>query len=155
MTETKATAPTTLCLRRTFAASRDRVFAAWTTPAIAREFMGPGDVRADKIEMDVRVGGSYSITMLKPDGERLIASGIYREVRPPERIVCTWSWEEDDPALARETLLTLEFIERGEATEVVLTHENFRDEQQRDNHREGWTPILEQLAGALGIDSKG
>jgi uncharacterized protein YndB with AHSA1/START domain len=149
MTQSETAAPTRLSLRRTFAAPRERVFAAWTTPEIARQFMGPGDVEASEIRMDPRTGGSYSITMVKPDGERLVASGVYREVRAPERIVCTWSWEEDDPALERETLLTLDFIERGEQTELVLTHENFRDAQQRDNHNEGWTEILDQLGPAL------
>jgi uncharacterized protein YndB with AHSA1/START domain len=149
MNDTKTTAPVSLSLRRTFAAPRERVFAAWTTPEIARQFFGPGDVTVPEMEMDVRVGGTYKITMLKSDGERLLVSGVYREVRAPERLVCTWSWEEDDPALERETLLTLEFFERGDATEVVLTHEHFRDEQQRNNHEGGWTAILDQLSGAV------
>ena len=48
--------------------------------------------------------------------------------------------EEDDPALARVTVLTLEFAAHGAQTEMTLTHENFRDAQQRDNHKYGWSP---------------
>ena len=105
-----------------------------TDPQILREFMCvSGNARVDAAT-DVRVGGSFRIVMFRDDGEQFIATGTYRELAPNERIVCTWSWEEDDPALARETILTLEFAPRGTQTELTLTHENFRDAQQRDNH---------------------
>lgn len=152
---------TGLVLRRTYDVPRERLFAAWTTPEILKQFLGPGDVTVSELEMDLRVGGTYRIVMAKPDGERLPVSGVYRDVRAPERIVCTWSWEEDDPALEKETLLTLEFLDHGEKSELVLTHEAFRDSTQRDNHEEGWSAILEQLAGAFrpslvkGIDLSG
>ncbi|HVN68720.1 MAG TPA: SRPBCC domain-containing protein [Candidatus Binatia bacterium] len=152
---------TGLVLRRTYDAPRERVFAAWTSPQALRRFLGPGDVTVPDVQIDARTGGTYRIVMRKADGEELVASGVYREIRPPERIVCTWSWEEDDPALEKETLLTLEFIERGEKTELVLTHEAFRDATQRDNHEHGWTAILDQLGASLrgfaitGIDLSG
>ena len=146
MTQTKAPSPTSLVLRRTYDAPRAKVFEAWTDPEAMKVFMGPNDVKVPEVKVDFRVGGSYGITMLLPDGERLNVRGVYREIKRPERIVCTWQWEEDDPALERETLLTLEFFERGSQTEPVLTHENFRDADQRDRHEDGWTSILENLA---------
>ena len=45
------------------------------------------------------------------DGERWNVRGTYREVRPPERLVMTWRWEEDKPEDEHDTLLTLEFNE--------------------------------------------
>ena len=93
--------------------------------------------------------GAYRIVQLTLDGKRLVVGGVYRELRAPEGIVCTWSWEDDDPALENESLLTLDFIERGENTELVLTHEAFRDATQRDNHEHGWTAILAQLADTI------
>jgi uncharacterized protein YndB with AHSA1/START domain len=98
-----------LVLRRTYAAPRQRVFAAWTKPEIAMKFLGPDDVAVTDVRMDVRTRGSYRITMLMPDGERWNVGGTYREVRPPERLVMTWRWEEDKPEDEHETLLTLEF----------------------------------------------
>lgn len=139
------TAPTTLIMKHTFNASPERVFKAWTDPQTLREFMCPDEITCAEVKADVRVGGTYRITMVKPDGERLVVSGIYRELIPNERIVSTWSWEEDDPALARETVLTLEFAARGAQTEMTLIHENFRDAQQRDNHNNGWSSIMTKL----------
>lgn len=143
------TAPTTLVLKHTFNASLERVYTAWTDPQILREFMCvPGNVRVDA-QTDVRLGGSFRIAMHREDGEQFVATGTYRELVPNERIVCTWSWEEDDPALARETILTLEFAPRGLQTEMTLTHENFRDAQQRDNHVKGWGAMLVGLERVL------
>ncbi len=144
----QTTVPTTLVMRHTFAASQERVFAAWSTPEILSEFIAPGELRS-RVEADVRPGGAYRIAMIRPDGEEWIVRGVYREVVPPSRIVCTWAWEEDDPADEQQTVLTLEFIARGRDTELVLTHENFRDAAQRDRHEDGWTQIVTKLEGRL------
>ncbi|MBV8424895.1 MAG: SRPBCC domain-containing protein [Candidatus Eremiobacteraeota bacterium] len=148
MTQT-ASSPTTLVLRHTYDAPREKVFDAWTTPEAMKAFMGPADTKCPEIAMDFRVGGRYRITMLLADGETMFVGGVYREIKRPERIACTWKWEEDDPALEQETLLTLDFIARGAQTELVLTHENFRDSAQRDRHEHGWSAIVEQLAAAV------
>jgi uncharacterized protein YndB with AHSA1/START domain len=144
MTQTGTPVVPAIVLRRTYKASRDRVFDAWTKPEIATRFLGPGDVVARNITMDVREGGSYSITMDTPDGE-MIARGKYREVRRPERLSMTWSWQEDDPKDEVESLLSLEFNERDGGTELVLTHEQLASVESAERHTEGWTAILEQL----------
>jgi uncharacterized protein YndB with AHSA1/START domain len=144
MTPTTSAAPA-LTLRRTYPVARQRVFDAWTTPGIAATFFGPGDTKATDITMDVRPGGAYSITMVRPDGERLIATGVYREVVAPERVSMTWRWVEDDPADEHESLLTLEFNDRGGETELVLTHAQLASVESRDRHAEGWNMILDEL----------
>ncbi|MGC2129620.1 MAG: SRPBCC domain-containing protein [Candidatus Aquilonibacter sp.] len=144
-----STAPTTLILKHTFNASPERVYKAWTDPLILQEFMRVGGNARVRAETNVRVGGSFRIVMFRADGEEYVARGTYRELVPGQRIVCTWSWEEDDPALERETLLTIEFAPRGTQTEMTLTHENFRDIQQRDNHAMGWGEMLVELERVL------
>jgi uncharacterized protein YndB with AHSA1/START domain len=149
MTDTQTTAPS-LVLRRTYDAARERVYAAWTQPEIAARFMSPGEVKATDIRMDVRTGGAFSITMLRPDGEPWTVRGTYRDVLPPERLSMTWTWQEDDPADEHETLLTLEFNERGRQTELVLTHAQLANAESRDGHEHGWTLILDQLTDLVG-----
>ncbi len=142
------TLPTTLVMKHTFKAPIERVFDAWTTPEIMGEFMCPDDITS-VVTADPRAGGNYRITMRRPDGEELVAFGTYREFDRPARVVCTWQWEEDDPALVKDTLLTLDFVPRGSQTEMTLTHENFRDATQRDNHAGGWGEIFEKLERVL------
>ncbi len=149
MNKESATLVPALVLSRTYDAPPERVYAAWTDPAIAAKFMGPGNVKATKIEMDVRVGGAYQIVMVMEDGSTLPVRGIYRDVQPGKRLSMTWRWEEDDPADEYDTLLTIEFFDRGGKTELVLTHENFARAESRTNHEEGWTAILDELPGAL------
>ena len=60
------------------------------------------------IEMDVRVGGGYRYTMGLESGESWSIVGIYREVRPPEKLIYTWSYEEEEMRVG-ETLITVEF----------------------------------------------
>jgi uncharacterized protein YndB with AHSA1/START domain len=140
-----STVAPSLVIRRTYNAAPQRVYEAWTTPKLAEQFMGPYDVKATEIAMDVRTGGKFQIVMVKSDGERLRAFGIYREVVPAKKLVMTWSWEEDDPADQYETLLTLEFKPSGNGTELTLTHEQFPTEENRDNHQHGWSSIVEKL----------
>ena len=75
--------------------------------------------------------------------------GRFREVSAPERLVFTWQWQTEPLDAAGESLVTVEFIDRGESTEVRLTHEGFPAAEVRDNHEEGWTSCLENLGGFL------
>ncbi len=161
MSSTPAAESTRLELRRTYPVARERLFDAWTTPDAIKQFYGPKDVVISDASVDLRVGGAYRIAMTHPDGDVWIVKGIYRELDPPSKIECTWVWEEDDPKLEHESLLTLEFLDRGEESELVLTHDRFRDATQRDNHESGWSTILAQLDGFMrpfriaGIDLSG
>ena len=81
---------TTLTVRRTLAAPRERVFQAWTDPAALTQWWGPKGYTTPMAEVDLRPGGRYRLGMRKlPDGELLFLSGTYREVRPPENAKVT------------------------------------------------------------------
>jgi uncharacterized protein YndB with AHSA1/START domain len=45
-----------------------------------------------------------------------------------------------------DTIVTVEFLDHGESTELVLTHERFPDAATRDNHNKVWTGCLDRLA---------
>lgn len=97
-------------------------------------------------ELDLRVGGRFRIEMKHAKGNVHCVVGTYREVRPPERLVYTWAWEGKDMG---ETLVTVEFLDRGGSTEVRLTHELFPTSEMRDEHAKGWNGCLDHLAGVL------
>lgn len=146
-TRARRSAAVTLRLRRTFAAPRERVFRAWTTPEEMKRWTGPGDYTTPLAEVDLRPGGQYRIHMRAPDGTLRRLTGVYRAVDAPTRLVYTWRWE-DDPAFP-DTLVTVEFVERGAATEVVLTHEAFPNAAARQRHAVGWTGCFDKLAHVL------
>ena len=110
----------------------------------------PESVTIADVAMDVRTGGSYHIVMQKEDGERLTVRGTYRDVQPAKRLSMTWKWEEDDPTDEYATVLTIEFAPVDGGTELTLTHEGFQKEQNRSDHEDGWTSILDKLTKLSG-----
>ncbi len=143
MTTVQPESGLTLRVSRRFAASRERVFAAWTDPASMRQWFAPKGMTIPELEMDVRVGGTYRMAMQGADGDPSVAVGTFREINPPERLVFTWDWEGD--AEFPETLVTVEFHERSDGTEIVLTHEGLPSEESRSGHKDGWASILERF----------
>jgi uncharacterized protein YndB with AHSA1/START domain len=138
-----------LVIRRTYDVAPERVYEAWTTPEVAKVFLGPNDVKAAEVQMDVRVGGTYRIVMQMPDGERWTVGGTYHEVVPGRRLQMTWRWEEDDSKDEHDTLLTLEFNPHNGGTELILTHEKFASQESRDGHLRGWEAIVDALGNVL------
>jgi uncharacterized protein YndB with AHSA1/START domain len=143
MEKPNPTVDTALQIKRTFAAPREKVFRAWTDPEALKKWCAPSDeFSVPTAEVDLRVGGKYRIAMKAPDGNLYVAIGTYREILSPRKLVFTWTWEGSDMP---DTLVTLDFHERGSATELVLTHEFFPNVEQRDKHQHGWTGCLNRL----------
>ena len=137
-----------LSIRRKMPASRDVVFEAWTDPQGLREWMCPGDAVSAEATLDLRVGGSYRIVM-KSKSRNYVHTGVYQVVERPAKLVFTWTRDEDDVT----TLVTVEFVAQGDESELVLTHERFRDAEVMKRYQGGWGQIAEKLATYLAKHS--
>ncbi len=143
----------TLVLRRMLNASPELAFRAWTTPEHIQQWMRPEPgMVVPSASMDLRVGGKFRIQMRNPEGEYFTAAGEFREVKVPEKIVYTWDWEKDGSGTdfgeleGKTTLITVEFLKRGERTEFVMTHTRFATVESRDNHTRGWSRAVDTFA---------
>ncbi len=142
------TAPETgisLSITRTIRAPREKVFRAWTDPDELVKWWGPEGCSSPGAEIDLRPGGRYRIAMRTPENKEIYSLGEYREVAAPERLVFTWIWEGPPEMAGVETLITLEFREKGDSTEITITHERFPTEKDRENHEWGWNSSLDCL----------
>ena len=158
----KPTPEFSLQIKRTFAAPREKVFAAWAERRQLEQWMCK-DVAAHTVihhEQDIRTGGRYLMEVRDPaKGEVYWGQGEYLEVKPPERIVFTWAWSKDKPRGSKlhpeseETTVTVEFIARGDATELILSHAVFGSAKDRDEHDRGWNGCLDVLAKVLQTTS--
>ena len=164
MTQAQAASEISLRITRILDAPRELVFQAWTEPDRLNQWWRAHPAMSTPIaEVDLRVGGSYRLGMQPPDKDApYVVVGTYREIRPPEKLVYTWSWEVDHPGgaagtgsapdsvlAAGETLVTVELHDVDGKTEVVLTHEYFSNDHSRDEHQGGWGGCLDQLASLV------
>ena len=76
-------------ITRVFDAPRERVFRAWTDPEALAAWYGPDHVRVphDRVEIDLRVGGRYQLTMLLPHGGEFTVGYEIIELVEPELLV--------------------------------------------------------------------
>jgi uncharacterized protein YndB with AHSA1/START domain len=133
---------TTLVLRRTFTASRQRVFRAWITPRALEHWLRPRGMSMTVRSLDARVGGSFRFDL--EDGSSIV--GTYLQIVPPEKLVFTWSGE---AIQGRETVVTLDLLDQGAVTEVVLTHEGLNTPERRALAEGGWPSLFDALAAVL------
>ncbi len=133
---------TTLVLRRAFTASRQRVFRAWIEPEALQHWLRPRGKGVTVSKLDARVGGSFCFDL--EDGSCIV--GTYLHIVPPEKLVFTWSGRVTQ---GRETVVTLDFLDQGAVTEVVLTHEGLSTPEMRALVGSGWPSLLDALAEAL------
>ncbi|HEY4388841.1 MAG TPA: SRPBCC domain-containing protein [Ktedonobacteraceae bacterium] len=133
---------TTLVLRRMFTAPRQRVFRAWIKPEALEYWFRPKGMGMTVSKLDARVGGSFCFDL--ENGSSIV--GTYLHIVPPEKLVFTWS---GSATQGWDTVVTLDFLDQGSVTEVVLTHERLDTPELRALFGGGWSPLLDALAEVL------
>jgi uncharacterized protein YndB with AHSA1/START domain len=147
-----------LTLRQTFPAPPEAVFAAFVSADALKEWWSPEGYAAVEVQVNARVGGQYSVVMRSYAGsETVYVRGVYREISRPRRLVFTHMFEHRGSSApfagvglaGHETLVTVEFIARGEATELILVQEQIPTPEAEQMLEFGWQGILANLARHL------
>lgn len=144
-----------LTVSRRFTASAEQVFDAWLdSKALGRWlFATPGGIMK-KVEVDPRVGGTFTISEQRGD---VLAEhfGTYLEIERPKRIVLAFATEPGQ----RPTKVTVTLVPAGKGCELTLVHEmEAQWADYTDRARNGWTMILDSLSNVLEekqMDDKG
>jgi uncharacterized protein YndB with AHSA1/START domain len=109
-----------IVMTRVFNAPRRLVFDALNKPELLRRwFHGAPGWALTVCEVDLRVGGKYRYVWRGPDGTEMGMGGVYREVVPPERVVCTQLFDQD--WTGGEAVGTLTLTEEGGWTTLTNT----------------------------------
>lgn len=157
MTPTKATTATEgrdLILTRTFNASADKVFDAWTKPELLKQWFAPMPWTTAKAELDVRVGGASLIVMRSPEGTEFPGHGVYLEVVANSRLVFTdaftSAWQ---PSEKPFMVVQLSFEAQGTSTNYTARVRHWtmadRETHEKMGFHQGWVACTEQLATLL------
>jgi len=137
-----------LTLHRHYRVAPEKVWRAWTDPQALKLWFGPGEIVAvPLVEIDLRVGGRFRVTMLADDGETHDVSGTYLEIVPNRKLVFSWAWRSTPE---RQSRVTVQIEPDGNGCELVLMHQQFFDEAARDGHSHGWSGALVKLEQWLG-----
>lgn len=83
----KQQTPPTLTLERTFRATPERLWRAWTDPQQYARWLNPSPADLVVHEWDLRVGGKVRFDMPQPDGNRNPQEGVFHVLDPPRRLV--------------------------------------------------------------------
>src|SRR5689334_4405053 len=103
-----------LRIERSFEASAEEVFDAWTSPEVMLRWLHPGpDWETPTAEVDLRVGGAVRIVMRRTDGRTTGAHGEYTLINRPHRLTMTWTF---DDAPSNQQLIELSFEESAGTT---------------------------------------
>ena len=140
--------PRVLRIARTFDAPVAHVFDAWTSEEVLRRWLhGMPGWETPTAEVDLRVGGTIRIVMRDPaDGTEAGATGEYRVVDPPRRLVFTWVWD-DQPD--RPQLIELELSERDGRTTVSMTNSAIPTDGRLESQERGWQVCYDNLERLL------
>jgi uncharacterized protein YndB with AHSA1/START domain len=114
----------TLHIERTFQASAEVVFDAWTSEEVLRRwFRAKHDWETPEAKVDLRLGGAVRVVMRNPhkDAEHG-GGGHYTEIDPPLS---------------------------GGTTTVRMTHSGLRDQESVLNHEDGWAGCFDNLDRTL------
>lgn len=137
----------TFHMERIFDAPRQLVFDYFTIPELICTWWGPQNVTTVKAEINLYAGGSCRWEMRDAEGALLILNGRILEVVLPQRLVMTHQWEGD----GQVTTLTLEFIEIGEKTELLLKQEGISKTIPIHLYDDWWTGTLTRLHTAISV----
>ncbi|MFC7546998.1 SRPBCC domain-containing protein [Plantactinospora sp. GCM10030261] len=130
-----------LRVTRHLPAPKERVWAAWTDPALLAAWFWPQRF-ATTASVDPRVGGAYRI---EGPGGGISVGGGYRSVDPPQRLEFDWRFDGD----AERTRVTVTLSPTDGGTDLAITHTGFSDDADRDNNVLGWQSCLDRLAAWL------
>lgn len=131
---------------RTFDASPDEVWDAWTDPAQFAVWFGTEALQMHGVELDVKPNGRWKGTMVLPDGTEKHWHGVYREVERRHRLVMDLTDAEGDEF----ERYTVTFEEHGTQTRITLRQSGGHlSDAEYERARQGTDAFMDSMQGML------
>ena len=120
-----------LFITREFDAPRELVFKAFTDPDLYVQWLGPHGFTTTLEMFEPVSGGRWRFVQRDPDGNEYGSHGVNHEVLAPERIICTFEFEEL-PETGHVVLETNRFEELPGGRTRVITQSVYQSIADRD-----------------------
>ncbi len=152
--KTETTAERELVLTRLIDAPREKLYRAWTDPALLKQWFAPLPWTTPVAELNVRPGGANLIVMRGPDGQEFPNRGVYLEVVPNERLVFTDAYTDAwEPSQRPFMTVIITFENEGGGTRYTARVRHWtvaaREEHERMGFHAGWGKCTDQLAALV------
>lgn len=121
-------------MERTFAATRDQVWAAWTQPGSLEKWFGPKGCAAQSVKFELKPGGVALTKLTFPGAPPMHALFVFREIVAPRRLVWIHAVADETgravkhpmaQALPARMLVVMELVDQGATTKLTLTKTPF------------------------------
>jgi len=132
-------------ITRRLKAPQALVFKMFTDEAHFVRWFGPEGHDVASCTLEPRIGGRFFAELKGPEGAHHRVMGIFKEVRPHDRIAFSWNWigEDGKPRNPEtDTLVSVDLADKGQETELTLTHTGFQNEDQQVKHNSGWNSCM-------------
>jgi uncharacterized protein YndB with AHSA1/START domain len=146
----------TFVIERTYPATPERVFAAFSDPVQKRRWFIEGDHHeVEHFDMDFRVGGQEHAKMRFREGTPIPGAvftndTIYQDIVPNCRVVFTSTMSLDDKHISA-SLATIELLPTDKGTNLICTHQGafFEGSDGPERRKDGWEKLLNKLTKEL------
>lgn len=134
----------TFVVERTYAASPERVYQAWSNSEAKAKWFSKADI------FDFQVGGREYSRGGPPEGPVFVFDAVYQEIVPQQRIVYTYTLDSGDTRIS-VSITTIELIEVEGGTTLIFTEQGaFFDGLDTPEVREhGTNELLDALGKSL------
>jgi uncharacterized protein YndB with AHSA1/START domain/DNA-binding transcriptional ArsR family regulator len=123
----------------------ERVWEALTDADLTASYWGHSNVS------DWRVGSSWEHRRTDGTGTADVVGTVVESVAPT-RLVTTWAEPGDDQADAA-SVVSFDIRPHGDIVRLTVTHENLRDDAERDEAASGWAAVLSNLKSLIETGS--
>ena len=129
-------------IERVFNAPVELVWMIWTQPEYIKMWFGSDpDGTVLSADINLSVGGKYSISFSDSDGSLHTAFGEYLDIIENVKLHCTFEWKSEPGHISE---LIVEFIPQAERTITILTHTNLNPNSIH-GYIEGWNGALNKI----------
>ena len=144
--ESKTVSKNEIRVERLFDADIKLLWKAWTDPQLIKLWFGSDpNGTVEKVEIDLRIGGSYRITFKDSDQSEHSCKGKFLSIQEYTMLKYSWEWESEPGHIAE---LTVNFQAVGNKTKIVLEHKNLNPASHHA-YAKGWNGGFDKIERML------
>ncbi len=139
----------TLTIEKTFNASIQVVWDAWTQSEQILKWWAPNGMDVEVIEHDFKVGGKWKYSMAMPDGNEFISQGTYKEIVELKKIITSADFKPMTEGVELQSYFEADGGRTKFTFKVVHPTAEYCKQQEEMGFYNGWGSAFDRLETML------